>query len=288
MIWIYTGTPGSGKSLHCAKDIMFKINRGQRVIANFPINEEYLKKKYRRNFLYLPDDELTPHYLFEFAKAFHKEKKEGQTLIFIDEAQRLFPIDRNYTLKKEWEHFFQLHRHYGYNIILCTQQFSYINKGIRIQAEYEVKHRKINNYRVFGFILGKLCGGALFTSLEYWVGARQCTNQQWFTYRKKFGRLYDTFGNFKTDYIQTMGDQGSITCLKIYSYLCFLKIRDTRKVKVKVAPSCPTLCNPMHYIVHGILHARILEWVAFLFSRGSSQPRDRTQVSNTAGRFFTS
>ena len=71
-----------------------------------------------------------------------------------------------------------------------------------------------------------------------------------------------------------MGDQGSITCLKIYSYLCFLKIRDTRKVKVKVAPSCPTLCNPMHYIVHGILHARILEWVAFLFSRGSSQPRD--------------
>ena len=203
MIWIYTGTPGSGKSLHCAKDIMFKINRGQRVIANFPINEEYLKKKYRRNFLYLPDDELTPHYLFEFAKAFHKEKKEGQTLIFIDEAQRLFPIDRNYTLKKEWEHFFQLHRHYGYNIILCTQQFSYINKGIRIQAEYEVKHRKINNYRVFGFILGKLCGGALFTSLEYWVGARQCTNQQWFTYRKKFGRLYDTFGNFKTDYIQT-------------------------------------------------------------------------------------
>ena len=78
----------------------------------------------------------------------------------------------------------------------------------------------------------------------------------------------------KTDYIQTMGDQGSITCLKIYRYLCFLKIRDTRKVKVKVAPSCPTLCNPMHYIVHGILHARILEWVAFLFSRGSSQPRD--------------
>ena len=39
---------------------------------------------------------------------------------------------------------------------------------------------------------------------------------------------------------------------------------------------------------HGILQARILEWVAFLFSRGSSQPRDRTQVSSIAGRFFTS
>ena len=38
-----------------------------------------------------------------------------------------------------------------------------------------------------------------------------------------------------------------------------------------------TLCNPMDYTVHGILQARILEWVTVLFSRGSSQPRDRTQ-----------
>ena len=40
--------------------------------------------------------------------------------------------------------------------------------------------------------------------------------------------------------------------------------------------------------VHGILQARILEWVVFSFSRGSSQPRDQTQVSRTAGSFFTS
>ena len=58
--------------------------------------------------------------------------------------------------------------------------------------------------------------------------------------------------------------------------------------KVKVAQSCPTLCNPMDCKVHGILPARTLEWVAFPFSRESFQPRDRTQVSHTAGRFFTS
>ena len=58
------------------------------------------------------------------------------------------------------------------------------------------------------------------------------------------------------------------------------------KVKVKVAQSCPTLCDPMHYTVHGILQARILEWVAFFFYRGSSQPMDRTQVSHIAGRFL--
>ena len=45
-------------------------------------------------------------------------------------------------------------------------------------------------------------------------------------------------------------------------------------VKVKVTQLCPALCDPMDYTVHEILQARILEWVAFPFSRGSSQPRD--------------
>ena len=49
-----------------------------------------------------------------------------------------------------------------------------------------------------------------------------------------------------------------------------------------------TLCDPKDYTVHGILQARILEWVAFPFSRGSSQPRHQTQVSHIAGRYFTS
>ena len=52
-------------------------------------------------------------------------------------------------------------------------------------------------------------------------------------------------------------------------------------MKVKVTQSCPALCDPMDYMVHGILQARILEWVASPFSRGSSQPRDQTQVSRT-------
>ena len=51
------------------------------------------------------------------------------------------------------------------------------------------------------------------------------------------------------------------------------------KVKVKAAQSCPTLFDPMICTVNGILQARIFEWAAFRFSRGSSQPRDRTQGS---------
>ena len=62
-------------------------------------------------------------------------------------------------------------------------------------------------------------------------------------------------------------------------------------LKVKVAQSCPTLCDPIDCSpqgssVHGILQARILEWVAVPFSKGSSQPRDWIHIFHTAGRFF--
>ena len=61
---------------------------------------------------------------------------------------------------------------------------------------------------------------------------------------------------------------------------------------VLVTQSYPTLCYPMDWspsgsTVHGILQARIQEWVAISFSRESSTPRDQTQVSRIAGRFFT-
>ena len=60
----------------------------------------------------------------------------------------------------------------------------------------------------------------------------------------------------------------------------------------EVAQSCPTLCNPMDcslsgFSVHGIFQAKVLEWIAISFSRGSSRPRNRTWVSCIAGRRFT-
>ena len=61
---------------------------------------------------------------------------------------------------------------------------------------------------------------------------------------------------------------------------------------MKSLQSCPTLCDPMDcslpgYSVRGISQARILECVAIYFSKGFSQPRDRTWVSHIAGRLFT-
>ena len=72
----------------------------------------------------------------------------------------------------------------------------------------------------------------------------------------------------------------SLNILVIFIIYLFLHVES-----VKVAVMSNSL---QPHRVHGILQARIMEWVAFLFSRRSSQPRDRTQVSHVAGRFFTS
>ena len=64
------------------------------------------------------------------------------------------------------------------------------------------------------------------------------------------------------------------------------------KVEVLAAQLCSTFCNPVDcnlpsFSIHGILQARILDWVAISFSRGSSWPRNQTWISSIADRFFT-
>ena len=87
---------------------------------------------------------------------------------------------------------------------------------------------------------------------------------------------------------------GLFPSVSMFSKLFSIKFIPCHYMKVswsQVAQSCPTLCDPMDHSlpgssVHGIFQARILEWVAISFSRGSSQPRDWTQVSRIIGRCF--
>ena len=92
-----------------------------------------------------------------------------------------------------------------------------------------------------------------------------------------------------TTVLEERGAQKSQGHMVRLSYVILTeRVRGGPAVTVKGSQSCLTLRGPMDYTIHRILQARILEWVAFPFSRGSSQPRDQTQVSHTAGGFFTS
>ena len=92
MIRLYSGTPGSGKSLHNARDIIVRSQLGEPVIGNFDCNLEKYKKA---NYTYCPNDRLTPKYLIEYSRQHFKgrrpgAKDEGAILLVIDECQLLF------------------------------------------------------------------------------------------------------------------------------------------------------------------------------------------------------
>ena len=101
-----------------------------------------------------------------------------------------------------------------------------------------------------------------------------------------FSLLYSTFTSHSV-YPRTMCKTGKK--LGILLKLCWLGFNGFKHTLVHLKSKWkPFSCNPMEYTVHDILQTRLLEWVAFPFSRGSFQPRDWSQVSCTAGRFFTS
>ena len=86
--------------------------------------------------------------------------------------------------------------------------------------------------------------------------------------------------------------QWNVESFRSWAYTHIIYLQKLYESESEVTQSCLTLCDPMDcsppgFSVHGIFPARILEWIAVSFFRGSSQPRNRTRVSCIAGGFFT-
>ena len=91
MITLYSGTPGSGKSLHCARVIYNRMRSKSCVVANFNINKDNIKK-FNGTFLEVSNNTLTPQKLRLFAKEYFKTHnfKEGAIMLVLDECQLIF------------------------------------------------------------------------------------------------------------------------------------------------------------------------------------------------------
>ena len=206
MIRLFTGTPGSGKSLHCAEIIFKRISSGKTVIANFDINMTVFKKRRKLGtFVFWDNTELSVKKLLDYALTKHRRNTngnmvEGQTLLIIDECQILFNA-REWSAKgrNEWCTFFTQHRKYGYDIIFVTQFDRLIDRQMRSLVEYEVIHRKVSNFKTFGAILGILCGGHLFVAVTRWYALRERIESKFFMPHKKYMRLYDSYKLFSAD-----------------------------------------------------------------------------------------
>lgn len=211
MIYFYSGTPGSGKSLEVAKDIVNKIKiKKQNVIANIDINVEAIsKKKNIGKFIYLDNSNFTPEFLYKYAIDNHVKGKEGQTLLVVDEAQMLFSPtvikiknQENPKYRVDWLEFFTQHRHLGYNIILISQFDRLIDAQIRCLFEYNVIHRKVNNFKL-GWLFS-LFGVGVFCSITYWYGVKERVGSHFYIYRRKYSKIYDSYNKFNNVSRETM------------------------------------------------------------------------------------
>ena len=189
MVLLYSGTPGSGKSLHMAERIFIHLRLGHPVIGNFHFNDKLVKFK-RTDYIYMPNWELTPQRLIDFSLAYQKEHgaiKEGTIRVYIDEAQLIFN-SRDYGSKdrKEWLQFFTLHRHYGIDIILACQFDRMLDRQIRCLIEYEYIHRKVANYGWRGALLNFLMGGKMFCCARLWYPMKEKMGGEFFRFKKKY------------------------------------------------------------------------------------------------------
>lgn len=203
-IYLYSGTPGSGKSLHSAKDIISWFKKGQPVITNFDVD---LSPYPKANHVCVDDLDLTPDYLAEFSRNFFGDRKvtkkdEDSILLVIDECQLMFN-SREYQKKdrKIWIKFFTQHRKLGYRVILIAQMDKMLDKQIRGVIEYEYVHRKLSNFGKAGKILTFITGGETFTAVQMWYPLKLKIGSSFFRAKKKYYSLYDsyaTFGDKKT------------------------------------------------------------------------------------------
>ncbi len=195
MINLFTGTPGSGKSLDMARYI-YSFNRQKKpVICNFEINKKLLY--HPELFIYIDNSNLSVDFLKDFARNYYNgdSVRESSIILVIDECQMLFNSrDWSKPDRQEWNKFFQIHRHFGFDIYLVTQFDTMLDKQIRSLVEYNYIHRKVKNYGIKGYFLSVLMlSPSLFISVKYWYPMKEKIGSEFYKGRKKYYQLYDTF-----------------------------------------------------------------------------------------------
>lgn len=197
MIYLYSGTPGSGKSLHTADKLYWRLRAGKPVIANFTFRWQDCGKN--PHYLYINNMDLTPERLINFSRnwfACHKFH-EGAITLVIDESQILFNSrDWNAAGRGDWLSFFTQHRKYGYDVILVAQFDKMLDRQIRALIEYECIHRKVSNFGIWGKIFSFFAGGKLFVCVKVWYPMKEKVGSEFFRAKKKYYRLYDSYADF--------------------------------------------------------------------------------------------
>lgn len=201
MISLYSGTPGSGKSLHLASRLCHWMQyRAAPIIGNFSCDFSSIKKQ-KGSYLFIDNAFLTPQRLMNFSKNYSeyigRRVKEGEILLVIDECQILFNSrDWGSRDRGAWCSFFTQHRKLGFEIILIAQFDRMLDRQIRSLIEYEFIHRKVSNFGIKGKLFSLFCGGKLFVAVKVWYPMKEKVGSEFFIFHHKFSDIYDTYALF--------------------------------------------------------------------------------------------
>ena len=207
MIELYSGTPGSGKSLHTAKEIRDRLRMRRRIIiGNFYVNTKAIKRC-KGIYIHVQNDRLTPERLLLFSRRYSRHLgrrlKEGELLLVIDEAQLLFNSREWQNIGRQgWLSFFSQHRHYGYDIVLIAQFDRMLDRQVRSLIEYNTVHRKVSRAGYIGFFVGLFTGDNLYVAVKQWYPIHEKVEGTFFFGKKSIFEIYDSYNHFDAPGVQ--------------------------------------------------------------------------------------
>lgn len=203
---IFSGTPGSGKTLHAVSVISECLNKprgaDRPVIANFPVRAELCKRP--QAFHQYPNNEITPELITTFCDEFWdsgvREYSEDYITVVLDEVSLIFNsrlwnskgTKGMHNSRMDWLEFFSQHRKYGVRVILIAQSAKMIDNQFRMLCDDEVNHRSIRHMGKVGFLLDLLTGHRLFMLVHYLFQSNERLGMRMFYRRDKVCKLYDT------------------------------------------------------------------------------------------------
>lgn len=198
---VYTGVPGSGKSLHAAADLRYYLNlprREQPCIANFRLADDAPVSR-PELFRYIPNEDMSAERLIDFAQEYWQthDFREDYLQLYLDECQLLFN-SRRWSDKSRMAYleFLSQSRKWGYHVVLIAQSAKMIDNQFRMLIDTEFNHRRVRSMGPVGAVVAALFGGKLFMCVRYLFQTNERLGMSLRTFRKKDGQMYDSFAKF--------------------------------------------------------------------------------------------
>lgn len=203
-IHVYTGTPGSGKSLHCASEIRFSLTRKypRPVIANFPLSDTApVTDEQREYYHYVPNEDMSARSIERIADEFWRDSgrafREDYITLAIDECQLLFNARSwSQSSRMSYLEFLSQSRKYGVKVVLIAQATKMIDNQFRMLIEVEHNHRRIASMGPVGALLAAPLGGRSFLIVRYLYQCNERLGMEYFRGTRRDMLMYDSYARF--------------------------------------------------------------------------------------------